>query len=42
MPFEILAMKVLEGMFLVGLAGSAVVVLISFFHDAKELIGNEQ
>ncbi|MGP8174868.1 MAG: hypothetical protein ACLP7O_10015 [Terracidiphilus sp.] len=35
-------MRVLEVMFLVGLAGSAVVVLISFFEDGKELFGKDE
>lgn len=34
-------MHVLEVMFFVGLAGSAVVVLISFVEDAKELVGKD-
>lgn len=33
---------VLEGMFFVGLAGSAVVVLISFVEDGKELFGKDE
>ena len=36
-----LLMRVLEVMFLVGLAGSTVVVLISFFEDGKELFGKD-
>jgi hypothetical protein len=32
---------VLQTMFFVGLAGSAVVVLISFFEDGKELFGKD-
>ena len=35
------AIKLLETMFFVGLAGSAVVVLISFVEDFKELFGEE-
>jgi hypothetical protein len=31
----------LETMFFVGLAGSTVVVIISFIEDAKELFGDE-
>jgi len=31
--------RLLEVMFFVGLAGSAVVILISFFEDSKELFG---
>ena len=34
-------MRVLEWTFFVGLAGSAVVVIISFIEDAKELFGDE-
>jgi hypothetical protein len=35
------AMHVLEVMFFVGMAGSAVVVLISFVEDGKELFGED-
>jgi hypothetical protein len=35
-------MKVLEVMFFVGLAGSSVVVLISFIEDGKELFGKDE
>ncbi len=41
MEFARFAIVVLETMFFVGLAGSAVVVLISFVEDAKELVGDE-
>ena len=41
MQLVILAMRLLEVMFLVGLAGSAVVVIISFIEDGKELIGKD-
>jgi hypothetical protein len=34
-------MRVLEIMFFVGMAGSAIVILISFVEDAKELFGKE-
>jgi hypothetical protein len=34
-------MRLLETLFFVGLAGASVVVLISFFHDLKELIGED-
>ncbi len=34
-------MRVLEAMFFVGLVGSAVVVVISFVEDMKELVGDE-
>jgi hypothetical protein len=33
--------RMLETMFFVGLAGSTVVVIISFIEDAKELFGDE-
>lgn len=41
MHLGIIAMRVLEVMFFLGLIGSSVVVLISFFEDAKELAGDE-
>lgn len=41
MEFAIFAMRVLEVMFFLGLAGSAVVVLISFYEDGKELFGKD-
>ncbi len=41
MFLAVFAMKVLEVMFFVGLAGSAVVVLISFVEDGKELFGKD-
>ncbi len=41
MQLAILGIRTLEIMFFVGLAGSAVVVLISFVEDAKELFGDE-
>lgn len=34
-------MRLLEVLFFVGLVGSAVVVLISFVEDGKELFGDE-
>ena len=34
-------MHVLEVMFFVGMAGSAIVVVISFIEDAKELFGED-
>ncbi len=37
-----LAMTVLEIMFFVGLAGSTIVVLISFIEDGKELFGKDE
>ena len=39
MTFAIIFVRLLEVMFFVGLAGSAVVILISFFDDFKELFG---
>jgi hypothetical protein len=41
MQIAILGMRLLELMFFVGLLGSAVVVLISFVEDGKELFGDE-
>jgi hypothetical protein len=41
MVFAVFVMRVLEVMFFLGLAGSAVVVLISFFEDGKELFGKD-
>jgi hypothetical protein len=38
----IIAMRVLEVMFFVGLAGSTIVVLISFAEDGKELFGKDE
>jgi hypothetical protein len=39
MVLAVFAMRVLEVMFFTGLAGSAVVVIISFIEDGKELFG---
>lgn len=36
------AMHLLEVMFFVGLAGSSIVVLISFIEDGKELFGKDE
>jgi hypothetical protein len=36
------AMRVLETMFFVGLAGSSIVVIISFIEDGKELFGKDE
>jgi hypothetical protein len=41
MILAVFAIRVLEGMFFVGLVGSAVVVLISFYEDGKELFGKD-
>jgi hypothetical protein len=42
MLVAVFAMRLLEVMFFAGLAGSAVVILISFFEDAKELVGRDE
>jgi hypothetical protein len=42
MHFAVVAMRVLEVMFFVGLVGSTVVVLISFIEDGKELFGKDE
>ncbi len=39
MALTVFAMRVLEVLFFAGLAGSAVVVLLSFIEDGKELFG---
>lgn len=41
MAFAIFAMRVLEVLFFSGLAGSVVVILISFVEDANELFGKD-
>ena len=41
MLIAIFAMRLLELMFFVGLAGSTIVVLISFVEDAKDLFGED-
>jgi len=41
MFLAILAMRLLVTMFFLGLAGSIVVVVISFFEDGKELFGKD-
>jgi len=41
MILAIIAMRLLEVMFFLGLVGSTVVVLISFFEDGKELFGKD-
>lgn len=42
MIVAIFAMRVLETMFFIGLAGSAIVVAISFIEDGKELFGKNE
>lgn len=41
MILAIIGMRLLELMFFLGLVGSAIVVVISFLEDAKELFGKE-
>jgi hypothetical protein len=41
MFLAVFAIRLLEVMFFVGLAGSCVVVIISFVEDGKELFGDE-
>ena len=41
MTLAIFFVRFLEVMFFTGLAGSAVVILISFFEDFKELFGED-
>ena len=42
MWFALLAMRLLETMFFVGIIGSTVVVLITSIQDAQELIGDAE
>jgi hypothetical protein len=42
MAIALFIMKVLEVMFFVGLAGSSIVVIISFIEDGKELFGSDE
>jgi hypothetical protein len=37
----VVAIRLLEAMFFLGMIGSAVVVLISFIEDGKELFGKD-
>ncbi len=41
MILALLAMRILEVMFFAGLIGSAVVVIITFVEDGKELFGKD-
>ena len=41
MSIAIFAIRLLEGMFFLGLVGSAIVVVISFLEDGKELFGKD-
>jgi hypothetical protein len=42
MIVAVVAMRVLEAMFFLGLIGSSIVVLISFVEDGKELFGKDE
>jgi hypothetical protein len=42
MGLAVFAMRLLEVMFFAGLAGSALVVVISFYEDGKELFGKDE
>jgi hypothetical protein len=42
MLLVIFLMRLLETLFFLGLAGSAIVVLISFIEDGKELFGKDE
>ena len=42
MLIAVFAIHLLSWMFLIGLAGSSVVVLISFYEDAVELFGKDE
>jgi hypothetical protein len=42
MILAIIAIRVLEAMFFLGLIGSSIVVLISFVEDGKELFGKDE
>lgn len=41
LSLALIGMKILETLFLIGLAGSAIVIFISFIEDGKELIGED-
>jgi hypothetical protein len=41
MVLAIIGMRLLEAMFFLGLIGSAIVVLISFIEDGRELFGKD-
>jgi hypothetical protein len=42
MLFLQIFMRILEAMFFLGIAGSTIVVLISFVEDGKELFGEDE
>jgi hypothetical protein len=41
MVLAVLAMRLLEAMFFLGLVGSAIVIVISFLDDGKAMFGKE-
>ena len=41
LSIAIAAMRILEVLFFVGLAGSTIVIIISFIEDGKELFGED-
>jgi hypothetical protein len=41
LTLAVLGMRILEVLFFTGLAGSAIVILISFIEDGKELFGED-
>jgi len=41
MAIAVLAIRVLETLFFIGLVGSSIVVIISFVEDAVELFGKD-
>ncbi len=41
MSFAIFAIRLLEVLFFLGLIGSAIVVVVSFIEDGKELFGKD-
>ena len=41
MALGLFAMHVLEVMYFVGMAGSSIVIIISFIEDAQELFGED-
>ena len=42
MQLAVFAIRLLTWMFFVGLAGSSIVVLISFIEDGRELFGKDE
>lgn len=41
MILAVMAIRFLEALFFLGLAGSAIVVLVSFIEDGRELVGKD-